>query len=228
MHHVMTGLEQQSGSDHAYARARQQMVEHDLAGRDIKDARVLEAMQRVPRHKFVPDDALPVAYADMALPIGADQTISQPYVVAYMTQLLQPQPTDSVLEIGVGSGYQTAVLAEMVRSLIGIERIESLAQAAEQRLSALGYENVVIHVGVGTEGYPQHAPYDMILVAAVSPCIPEPLVEQLADGGRMVIPIGEGDEQFVERITRRGGSLHIEKLLPVRFVPLIGAHGQRR
>jgi protein-L-isoaspartate(D-aspartate) O-methyltransferase len=224
----MTVPEHQSTDNHEYARAREYMVQHDLAGRDITNARVLAAMQHVPRHVFVPDEALHLAYADMALPIGADQTISQPYVVAYMTQLLQPQPTDRVLEIGVGSGYQTAVLAELVASIIGFERISALGQDAEQRLSALGYENVVIHIGDGTEGFAPNAPYDAILVAAVSPHIPEPLIEQLADGGRLVIPIGEGADQFVERITRRGGSLHIEKLLPVRFVRLIGAHGHRQ
>jgi protein-L-isoaspartate(D-aspartate) O-methyltransferase len=224
----MTVPDQQSTNNHEYARAREYMVQHDLAGRDITDMRVLEAMRRVPRHIFVPDEARHLAYADMALPIGADQTISQPYIVAYMTQLLQPQPTDRVLEIGVGSGYQTAVLAELTASITGIERIAELAQAAKQRLSALGYENVAINTGDGTEGYAGNAPYDAILVAAVSPYIPEPLIEQLADGGRIVIPIGEGEYQFVERITRRGSTLHIEKLLPVRFVRLIGAHGHRR
>jgi protein-L-isoaspartate(D-aspartate) O-methyltransferase len=224
----MTVPGQQSTTNHEYAYEREHMVQHDLAGRDITDPRILDAMGRVPRHAFVPDNALHLAYADMALPIGADQTISQPYVVAYMTQLLQPQPTDRVLEIGVGSGYQTAVLAELVASIIGIERITALGQAAEQRLSALDYKNVAIHIGDGTEGFPQNAPYDAILAAAVSPCIPEPLIDQLTDGGRLVIPIGEGDDQYVERIIKRGGSLHIEKLLPVRFVRLIGAHGHRR
>jgi protein-L-isoaspartate(D-aspartate) O-methyltransferase len=224
----MTVPDQQNTNNHEYARAREHMVQHDLAGRDITDARVLATMKRVPRHVFVLDEAYPLAYADMALPIGADQTISQPYIVAYMTQLLQPQASDHVLEIGVGSGYQTAVLAELAGSIIGIERIAELAQTAEQRLAALGYANVAIHTGDGTEGYTVNAPYDAILVAAVSPCLPEPLIEQLADGGRLVIPIGEGEHQFVERITRRGSTLHIEKLLPVRFVPLIGAHGRRQ
>jgi protein-L-isoaspartate(D-aspartate) O-methyltransferase len=224
----MTVPDQQSINNREYSRAREHMVQHDLAGRDITDARVLDAMNRVPRDVFVPDEARHLAYADMALPIGADQTISQPYIVAYMTQLLQPQPTDRVLEIGVGSGYQTAVLAELVASITGIERIAELAQAAEQRLETLSYENVSVHTGDGTEGFAPNAPYDAILAAAVSPHIPEPLIDQLADGGRLVIPIGEGEYQFVERITRRGGTLHIEKLMPVRFVRLIGAHGHRR
>jgi protein-L-isoaspartate(D-aspartate) O-methyltransferase len=166
------------------------------------------------------------AYADGAYPIGEGQTISQPYIVALMTQLLKVQPTDRVLEIGVGSGYQTAVLAELANEVIGVERIPALAQEAEARLHEMGYQNLAVHVGDGTEGFAQAAPYDAILAAAVAPTIPEPLIEQLADGGRLVIPVGDhDDDQYIERVYRRGKTLHIEKLTPVRFVRLIGKHG---
>ena len=208
-----------------YHQARQQMVARQIAGRGISNPRVLEAMARVPRHQFIPPNSLAHAYADGPLPIGASQTISQPYIVAEMTELLDPQPTDRVLEIGVGSGYQTAILAELSGEVIGLERIPSLASEAKHRLNELGYHNVTIHVGDGTEGYSAKAPYDGILVAAAAPSIPEPLMAQLANNGRLIIPIGESDEQVLELVIRKGGSLHIYRLTPVRFVPLIGKYG---
>jgi len=210
-----------------FEQARKKMIERDLAGRDITDPRVLDAMRRVPRHEFVSEELRNVAYLDDPLPIEASQSISQPYIVALMTQLLNLDPEDRVLEVGVGSGYQSAVLAELARQVIGIECISELAGQARARLDALDYKNVVIHVGDGTEGCSESAPFDAILVAAAAPSIPEPLIEQLADGGRLVLPISFDDDQYLERITRRGETLHIEKLTLVRFVPLIGRHGYK-
>jgi protein-L-isoaspartate(D-aspartate) O-methyltransferase len=201
-----------------FARQRDQMVREQLAGRGITDERVLEAMRRVPRHHFVPRELQHLAYHDGPLPIGADQTISQPYIVALMTQLLELEGDERVLEIGVGSGYQTAILSLLAR-------VESLAESAAERLDALGYDNVTIHVGDGSQGLPDDAPFDAILCAAAAPHVPEPMIGQLADGGRLVIPVGEAYEQILTRLTRRGGATHLERLVPVRFVPLIGRHG---
>src|SRR5687767_9236385 len=174
-----------SQADEKLIRAWDHMVRHNLAGCDISSSRVLDAMRRVPRHEFVPMNVRDHAYGNFALPIGEHQTISQPYIVAYMTQLLTLKPTDRVLEIGVGSGYQTAVLAELAAKVIGIERIASLADQAQTRLNTLGYANIAIHVADGSAGYASCAPYDAILAAAASPMIPEPLLEQLVEGGRL-------------------------------------------
>jgi protein-L-isoaspartate(D-aspartate) O-methyltransferase len=212
-------------SEDRHAKARERMVRQQLERRNITDGHVLRAMRAVPRHAFVPDEMQKSAYADGPLPIGAGQTISQPYIVAYMTQLLKPEPGDKVLEIGVGSGYQTAVLAEIVDEVIGIERIPALAEGARVRLKALGYDNVTVLVGDGTLGYARAAPYDGILVAAASPGVPEPLVTQLKVGGRLVIPVGDDYSQTLRRVTRTEGGLRAEDLSPVRFVPLIGEHG---
>jgi protein-L-isoaspartate(D-aspartate) O-methyltransferase len=201
------------------------MVAHQLIPRGIHDPRVLDAMRTVPRHRFVSPDLRHVAYTDNPLSIGLGQTISQPFIVALMTQLLRPEPGGRVLEIGVGSGYQSAVLSGLVKEVIGVERVPELAREAEERLHALSYVNVRVIVGDGTEGYPPGAPYDGILAAAAAPTIPEPLLLQLADGGRLVIPVGSADEQIIELVWRQGGSFHIERLTPVRFVPLIGRYG---
>jgi protein-L-isoaspartate(D-aspartate) O-methyltransferase len=211
--------------EETFTRQRQEMVRSQLASRDIQDARVLMAMGRVPRHRFVPDDLHKYAYDDGPLPIGQGQTISQPYIVALMTQLVEPGPDERVLEIGTGSGYQAAVLAELAGEVVGIERVPLLAGEAEARLRALGYANVSVHVGDGSLGFAEEAPYDGILVAAAAPRIPEALLEQLAEGGRLVIPVGDSKEQMLERAWRRGASYHIERLVPVRFVPLIGDAG---
>lgn len=208
-----------------YARQRAAMVQEQLIRRGITDERVLKAMGTVPRHLFVPPRLRHLAYDDSPLPIGAGQTISQPFMVALMTQLLRPAPDDRVLEIGVGSGYQTAVLAELVREVIGLERIPELAEQARKKLEEMGYRNVTIHVADGSAGFPEAAPYDGILVAAAAPRIPEALLEQLAEGGRLVIPVGDAYDQMLERAWRQGGSIHIERLVPVRFVPLIGRFG---
>ncbi len=201
------------------------MVRNQIANRGINDERILDAMRDVPRHLFIPPDLYPHAYTDGPLPIGEGQTISQPYIVAYMTWLLRLEPGDRVLEIGVGSGYQSAILSRLVKEVIGIERIPTLAEQAQQRLHDLGYRNVTVQVGDGTLGYEPGAPYDGILVAAAAPYVPEPLLDQLAEGGRLVIPVGDRENQLLERIRRLGGSIHIERLSPVRFVPLVGQLG---
>ena len=207
------------------AEARARMVKSQLERRGIRDPRLLEAMRRVPRHLFVPEDAQHLAYDDSPQPIGGGQTISQPYMVAVMTQALRPQPADRVLEIGVGSGYQTAVLAELVQAVIGIRRIPGLATQARPRLERLGYHNVTIRIADGTRGYPPGAPYDGIIVAAAAPSVPEPLLMQLALGGRLIIPVGGGYEQVLQLIVREEHGLATHDLMPVRFVPLIGRFG---
>lgn len=205
-----------------YRQARARMVRRQLMRRGITDERVLAVMGKVPRHLFVPESLRHLAYDDGPLAIGAGQTISQPYIVALMTQLLEPKPEDRVLEIGVGSGYQTAILAELVKEVIGIERIAELAEQARQRLVDLGYRNVTVLVGDGSQGYPPRAPYDGILAAAAAPDIPEPLLMQLAEGGRLVIPVGRGYQQVIVRARRLPEGIQVERLTPVRFVPMIG------
>lgn len=207
--------------DHQAARLR--MVEQQLAARDITDERVLEAMLCVPRHQYVPVDEQYAAYADHPLPIGHGVTISQPYIVAFMTQALRLRPGDRVLEVGTGSGYAAAVLAEIVHDVTTIECIEPLAQQARERLAAYG-ERVHVITGDGSLGHEPHAPYDAIVVTAAAPEIPPPLLDQLAPGGRLVIPVGRGIEQLV-RVTRTPHGDEREELLPVTFVPLTGEHG---
>jgi protein-L-isoaspartate(D-aspartate) O-methyltransferase len=209
----------------ALARERQRMVDHQLRGRDITDRQVLAAMGQVPRHRFVRPIDLPLAYADAPLPIGHRQTISQPYIVALMTQLLESRPGDTVLEIGTGSGYQAAILARLVRRVISIERIPELAEQARQALAEIGATNVEVVEGDGTRGYLDEAPFAGILVTAGAPRVPEPLRDQLAEGGRLVLPVGSRDAQILERWTRRGEDLHRERITPVAFVPLIGDQG---
>ena len=207
-----------------YRRARQHMVQRQLAARGISDPHVLDVMARIPRHRFVSPQVRHRAYDDRPLPIGSGQTISQPYIVALMTQLLELTPTDRVLEIGVGSGYQTAILAELVAEVIGVERIPELAERARCILAALGYDNVTVHVGDGSVGSPAQAPYDSILAAAAAPRIPEPLIDQLADGGRLVLPVG-GSDQTLVIVRRMGGQVDVKYHTPVRFVPMIGRWG---
>lgn len=209
-----------------YHLERLQMVREQLIGRDIADSRVLAAMRDVPRHSFVPDELRHLAYRDGPLPIGHDQTISQPYIVALMTQLLELDGTEIVLEVGTGSGYQTAVLAQLARRVFSLEVKEELARMAAERLSELGLDNIEIHVGDGSQGLPDQAPFDAIIVTAAAPTVPPPLIAQLAPGGRLVIPIGGRDSQYLERWTRRGDAWHIERISPVMFVPLVGRYGQ--
>ena len=200
------------------------MVRVQLQGRGIRSQAVLEAFARVPRHLFVASVDRPSAYADYPLPIGAGQTISQPYVVAYMLEQLRLAPADRVLEIGTGSGYQTALLAELVAEVFTIERVEALAASARPLLDRLGYRSVRLCVGDGTAGWDEHAPYDAIVGAAAAAQIPAPLLRQLRLGGRMILPVGSGSQQLV-LVERLGGEEYAHKeLLPVRFVPMIGDH----
>ncbi len=201
------------------------MVEQQLERRDIRDPRVLDAMRRVPRHLFVPAAAQHEAYADRPLPIGHDQTISQPYIVAFMTEALDVQPEHKVLEIGTGSGYQAAVLGELARDVFTIEIIAPLAATARQTLAELNYRNVHPRIGNGYEGWPEEAPFDRIIVTAAPPEVPPALVQQLKIGGLMAVPVGTGVQELrVLRRTDRG--LTTLKTLPVRFVPMTG--GPRR
>jgi protein-L-isoaspartate(D-aspartate) O-methyltransferase len=203
------------------------MILEDLIGRGIKDAAVLQAMCEVPREAFIAPELAAHAYADHPLPIEEEQTISQPYIVAYMTEALELAPTDRVLEIGTGSGYAAAVLSRIVTSVYSVERLAKLATHARQRLTELGYNNIVVQEGDGTLGWPEHAPYDAIVVTAGAPKLPEPLLEQLAIGGRLVIPIGPTSFlQMLVRVRRlTENNYRSEELCPVRFVPLIGAAG---
>lgn len=209
-----------------FSSQRERMVVEQLAGRDIVEPRVLSAMRRVPRHLFVPESSRKYAYTDQPLPIGEGQTISQPYIVAYMTQALKLERGDRVLEIGTGSGYQAAVLAELVDEVYTIEIIPTLAQQARKRLIELGYSKVQVRTGDGYLGWPEAAPFDAIVVTAAPDHIPPPLVEQLAEGGRLVLPLGEGYQELV-RVVKEKGKIRQERLLPVRFVPMTGRAQQK-
>ncbi len=204
------------------------MVEEQLRGREIRDERVLEAMLNIPRHLFVPANRAAQAYSDQPLPIGEDQTISQPYMVAVMSEALELTGKERVLEIGTGSGYQAAILSRLAREVFSMEVHASLAAAARERLAQLGISNVEILTGDGSGGLAAHAPYDAIVVTAAAPAIPEPLVEQLADGGRLVIPIGPvgwSETQELVRARKQGSETTQEVLHYCRFVPLVGRHG---
>ncbi len=207
--------------------ARERMVEKQIAARGIHDKRVLEAMKKVPRHLFVDEALRDQAYGDFPLPIGHGQTISQPYIVARMTEELGLRGDEKVLEVGTGSGYQTAILAELARQVFSIERIPSLLQRARQILDKLGYHNVMIKLDDGTWGWKEHAPYDAILVTAGSPVIPTPLLDQLKDPGVMVVPVGDEYSQTLTKITKKNGKVDTDYLEGVRFVKLIGDHGWR-
>jgi protein-L-isoaspartate(D-aspartate) O-methyltransferase len=201
------------------------MVAEQIAGRGIRDERVLAAMRQVPRHLFLPEDAQKYAYLDGPLRIGQGQTISQPYIVALMTHLLAVKPEDKVLDVGTGSGYQAAVLNELAGEVQSIERIPELAEQAAETLTALGYDKVHVHVGDGSRGYPPEAPYDGILVAAAAPEVPKALLDQLAEGGRLVIPVGSRAQQTLEVWERKEGKFTKTNSIPVVFVPLLGEGG---
>jgi protein-L-isoaspartate(D-aspartate) O-methyltransferase len=211
--------------DDSRTRERLLMVETQIAARGIRDPRVLEAMREVPRHSFIPADLASAAYHDRPLPIGHGQTISQPYIVAMMTELLELRSHDRVLEIGTGSGYQAAILAHLSAEVISIERIEPVAEKAMKLLADLGIDKITVIVGDGTEGYPPRAPYDGIIITASTPEIPPPLIEQLADNGRLVAPVGGRDLQELVRLVRQGDRIVRESYGGVMFVPLIGRHG---
>jgi protein-L-isoaspartate(D-aspartate) O-methyltransferase len=200
---------------------RESMVERQVATRGIHDAAVLDALRSVPRHQFVPLLARGEAYSDRPLPIGFDQTISQPYIVALMTELAEVQPGDRVLEIGTGSGYQAAVLASMGCTVFTIEIVNPLAERAAETLERLGYGSIQVRAGDGYVGWPEEAPFDAILVTAAPPRIPQPLLDQLADGGHLVAPVGE-DIQHLTVVTRAAEDLNRRVVLPVRFVPMTG------
>jgi protein-L-isoaspartate(D-aspartate) O-methyltransferase len=200
---------------------RGRMVEDQIAARGIHDPRVLTALREVPRHEFVPPELRALAYEDHPLPIGHDQTISQPFIVAAMTELAELEPGDSVLEIGTGSGYQAAVLAALVRNVYSIEIVEPLAQAARRTLARLGIDNVHVRAGDGFQGWPERAPFDAILVTAAPPEVPEPLKRQLAPGAKLVIPVGT-DQQELRVLTRTRTGFDERTVLPVRFVPMTG------
>jgi protein-L-isoaspartate(D-aspartate) O-methyltransferase len=200
---------------------RQHMIDSQIRARGISDPRILDAMLRVPREPFVPESFRPQAYEDHPLPIGNDQTISQPYVVALMLEMLQVKPTDTVLEIGTGSGYLTALLAELAAQVDSIERHPALAVNARATLAALGYSNAQIYTGDGTSGLPSHAPFDAIIVSAAALSVPPALLPQLREGGRMIIPVGLPDAQELQFIRKLNGQPVISQHGPVRFVPLV-------
>ena len=204
--------------------ARKRMVEQQLASphRGITNQQVLEAMAKVPRHELVPEAYRSMAYSDSPLPIGHGQTISQPYIVAFMTEKLNPKPTDKVLEVGTGSGYQAAVLAELVNEIYSIEIVDELAQRAKADLKRLGYENVHVRSGDGYKGWPEAAPFDAVIVTCAPDHVPGPLVDQLKEGGRVIIPVGTGWKQELYILEKQGGKVKKQAVLPVRFVPMTG------
>lgn len=201
------------------------MVEMQLRRRGIHDERVIEAMLRIPRHEFVPEQYRSQAYEDHPIPIGEGQTISQPFIVALSLQALNLQGTESVLEVGTGSGYQTALLAVLARKVSSIERYESLAREAETILARLGLKNVRVAVGDGSQGWREYGPYDAMLVSAAAPCVPQSLLEQLSGKGKMVIPVGPREAQELRLVRKDGGRTEVEKIECCRFVPLVGAEG---
>ena len=203
-----------------FSAMRERMVETQIRARDVQNAAVLSAMGRVPRHLFVPDDLRPFAYDDRPLPIGRGQTISQPYIVAYMTEALQLEPAHTVLEIGTGSGYQAAILAAIVKQVYSVEIVPDLAATARRALAAAGYTNVEVRSGNGYLGWRDHAPFDRIIVTAAPPEIPEPLVEQLAVGGVMVVPVGTANQEIVV-VTKTPGGIVQKRTIEVRFVPMV-------
>lgn len=204
-----------------YESARKAMVEGQIRNRGVKDERVLKAMLKVERHRFVPESQTPYAYEDRPLDIGERQTISQPYIVALMTEKLGPRPNHKVLEIGTGSGYQAAVLAELVKHVYTIEIVEALAKRAKETLSKTGYANVTVKAGDGYQGWKEHAPFDTIIVTCAPDHIPQPLVDQLKEGGRMIIPVGDYAQELV-LLTKKSGKVVKTDIIPVLFVPMTG------
>ena len=215
-----------TGTD-PYRKEREEMVEFQIRARGVRDERVLAAMRKIARHLFVPKGYERFAYEDRPLPIGEGQTISQPYIVAVMTEQLELKPQDRVLEVGTGSGYQAALLAELAGTVVSIERLASLADRAQQNLAQAGVTGVKVVVGDGTEGYPPEAPYDAVIVTAASPSVPDPLIDQLAEGGRLIAPIGPRECQDLIKLVKREGKVERIPLGGVCFVPLIGQFGWR-
>ncbi len=223
---VFQAVDSAAAPGDSFEHRRQQMVAHQLRARDIVDAQVLKAMATVPRHLFVTPELRDMAYRDAPLPIGHGQTISQPYIVALMSQLLAVKPGQRVLEIGTGSGYQAAVLAEMGVHVFTVEIVPELGRQAIGVLDALGYKNVRVKIGDGYKGWPEHAPFDAIIVTCAPTRIPKPLTVQLAEGGRMVIPSGEKYDQQLLLLTKQTGKIKQEKIVDVRFVPMVNERGR--
>lgn len=225
---VATACGQKSNAPSDFAAQRQLMVQQQLVARGINNEGVLAAMGKVPREEFVPLELRSETYEDGPLPIGHGQTISQPYIVAFMTQQLRPQTSDRVLEIGTGSGYQAAILAELVKEVYSVEIVEPLAKGAEATLARLGYKNIHLKVGDGYKGWPEEAPFDAIIVTCAPDKVPQPLVDQLKDDGRMVIPVGERFAQELYLLEKKNGQLKESVTLPVRFVPMAGEASKQK
>jgi protein-L-isoaspartate(D-aspartate) O-methyltransferase len=215
----LNGAPQPQGDD--FARARERMVRETIESRGVHDSRTLQAMRKVPRHLFVPPTSLNEAYGDHPLPIGHSQTISQPYIVAFMTEALHLKGGEKVLEVGAGSGYQAAVLSEIAAHVYSIEIVPALADAARERLARMEYKNVTVRAGDGFLGWPEEAPFDAMMVTAAAPRVPPPLQDQLKDGGRLILPLGDFEQDLVV-VTRKGSSFEQKRVLPVRFVPMTG------
>ncbi|MBW1702082.1 MAG: protein-L-isoaspartate(D-aspartate) O-methyltransferase [Deltaproteobacteria bacterium] len=208
-----------------YTRLREHMVKQQIMARGVEEPRVLEAMRKVPRHLFVPEKYRAFSYRDHPLPIGQGQTISQPYIVAFMTEALDLKPDEKVLEIGTGSGYQAAILAELVKEVYTIEIVEKLGKRAQRTLEILGYKNIHVKIGDGYKGWPEKAPFDAVIVTCAPERIPEALVQQLNDGGRMIIPVGKaGAIQELVRAVKKKGKLKTNEVMRVRFVPMVKGH----
>ncbi|MEJ5265288.1 MAG: protein-L-isoaspartate(D-aspartate) O-methyltransferase [Bacteroidales bacterium] len=219
---IVAGMDCSSSQENDYVRWREQMVSEQIISRGIKDKKVIAAMRKVERHRFVPDEYKQVAYGDHPLPIGYEQTISQPYVVAFMTEALELKQTDRILEIGTGSGYQAAILAEICDSVFTIEIVPELAQQAKLLLEQLGYKNIQVKHGDGYQGWIEKAPFDAIIVTCSPTKIPQPLKDQLREGGRMIIPVGYSQtDQYLYLIKKQNGRLVEKAVLPVRFVPMV-------
>jgi protein-L-isoaspartate(D-aspartate) O-methyltransferase len=226
---VVTGCHRNPASSSEFAAERQKMVEQQLKPRGIRDERVLAAMAKVPREEFVSENLRGQSYVDSALPIGHDQTISQPFIVAYMTEQLRLQPSDRVLEIGTGSGYQAAVLAELVKDVYTVEIIEPLAKEASARLARLGYNNAHVKAGDGYQGWADAAPFDAIIVTCAPDKVPAPLTQQLKDEGRMIVPVGTTMmDQQLYLLEKKNGELAQTAILPVRFVPMVGEAAKKQ
>jgi protein-L-isoaspartate(D-aspartate) O-methyltransferase len=226
---LLVGLGCQGGSPtltEGFESARRRMVEKQIIARGIEDERVVKAMLKVPRHEFIPAKYSHYSYHDSPLPIGYDQTISQPYIVALMTEEMNLSSADRVLEVGTGSGYQAAVLAEIAADVYTVEIVEPLGEAARVRLEGLGYDNIHVKIGDGYEGWEEHAPFDRIIVTCAPTEIPQPLVDQLKEGGIMVIPVGNAGFQYLYRVKKYMGEAETEKVIPVSFVPLTGPHAE--
>ena len=211
-----------------FAAERERMVKEQVAMRGVTDERVLRAMRKVPREQFVPEQIRGQSYSDGPLPIGYDQTISQPFVVAFMTEKLGLRPTDRVLEIGTGSGYQAAILAELAAKVYTIEIVEPLGKRAEETLQRLGYKNVQVKIGDGYQGWSEHAPFDAVIVTCAPDHVPQPLVEQIKEGGRIVIPVGPAGDQTLYLLEKKNGRLEQRNVLPVSFVPMTGEASRPR